>query len=301
MLRLQRKNIRNKIAALLQLIMISTGTHVGLLGLLFFVYNGGVSSHIFHVNKRLFIDGVPVIIVGHMQQSRPAESTVQKRAAVQPKTGVQKQKQSLTPPVAVARKSDRIKSNADVKEKKMSTVAATVDIQKKENSVVKAATVVAQKESPKKIETEKQEISKPQVPEQLIAKKINQKDVSVLHQELEKKSVTQVVPVDHDSHDNCREGRMQAIVVNNYKEKVALTKQFAFERTLTEAWHPPIGVHSRSCTLKIHTKHDGTIRGIEMVRPSGLTMYDVQARSAVLAITMPRNIWGSAVEITFEC
>ena len=126
-----------------------------------------------------------------------------------------------------------------------------------------------------------------------------------MNQNYEKEKKAEKVPIVASIVSSVEEQKSeehsQAIVVNSYKEKIALTKQFAFERALTQAWHPPVGIRERSCTLKVHAACDGSVRAIDTIKSSGLMMYDVQARSAIFSLVMPSEVWGLYFEVTFEC
>jgi hypothetical protein len=293
MLRLQRKNIRNKIVAWLQLLGFSLGAHVCFLGLIFFVYNGNLSSQVFHVNKQLFVEGVPIIVVAHMQESRPKNAVYssQKKIAAKPKKVVQKPKA----PTPVAKVVEPVQAAQPVQQSSVNkTVLAQKEVAKKPTKKIDPV----QKKSEPTLIAQK-------VPAPIVQPKIEKEKKSVSKDSTQPQKVVGKVPVVVSevlsSKEHSPEEHSQAIVVNSYKEKVALTKQFAFERALTQAWHPPVGIRERSCTLKVHAACDGSVRAIDTIKSSGLMMYDAQARSAIFSLAMPSDVWDSIFEVTFEC
>jgi hypothetical protein len=314
MLHLQRKNVLHKIAALTQLILVSGTLHVALLCVFFFLYNrDAVIMHTLRITRRLPGEDVPIFVVGYgdrltqsllkqraSTQRTPQKAVMKKASKVSEKIKTQapKSSQLVTAPVAPAvSKQSKVKPAVVAQKTVPAKLATTVAPQLAETKSVELKKAVEQKKVAAPIVAPEPKVA---IPEQQVAREIVSEQKAVAQeQKVVPESAKQNIVKEQDVQEEDQNSAV--IVVQNYREKVALTKHYAFERLLCEAWHPPVGVRGRSCTLKINLARDGTVRGIDMVKPSGLVMYDVQARSAILTVSMPSEMWGAAVEITFEC
>ncbi len=86
-----------------------------------------------------------------------------------------------------------------------------------------------------------------------------------------------------------------------YRDIETLRCYNVLQKELVKYWRPPIGVlDGCSCKIKIFVGWDGSILGIKMIKQSGVLMYDVSARSALFAMSMPRWAQGKSITITFE-
>ncbi len=86
-----------------------------------------------------------------------------------------------------------------------------------------------------------------------------------------------------------------------YWDIEALRRYNVLQKELVKYWRPPIGVlDGCSCKIKIFVSWDGSILEMDMIKQSGVLMYDVAARSALFAMSMPRWAQGKSITITFE-
>ena len=66
-------------------------------------------------------------------------------------------------------------------------------------------------------------------------------------------------------------------------------------------WCPPVGIaRDCVCELKVLVNGVGTVTKVNIEKPSGVLVYDISARSAVLAMTIPRWGWGKELMIAFN-
>ncbi len=86
-----------------------------------------------------------------------------------------------------------------------------------------------------------------------------------------------------------------------YRDVDAMRRYNVLQKELVKYWRPPIGVlNGFSCKIKIFVSWDGSILEMDMIKQSGVLMYDVAARSALFAMSMPRWAQGKSITITFE-
>lgn len=66
-------------------------------------------------------------------------------------------------------------------------------------------------------------------------------------------------------------------------------------------WKPPVGIANNvMCEINIVVNWQGMLQDVRIVTPSGSAMYDVSARSAVLAMQFPKWLWGKEFIISFK-
>jgi hypothetical protein len=264
MSRSQRKNAHNKVCAWGILITVSTVFHFCILHLFLFVYKGNYRCAAFHVSRVFDCHTVPIFVVNYKNEVVvPAVSR-----SIKPKLG---------PANNVAKVGTTVQSPSSLPKALPATSVTESVVKKKPEKAQKQKTTTVQPKEPKK------EAVAPAASPEKICDTVN----------IEKKEekISTVLPQPRVEN---------AIVVSNYREKVKLTKQYAFECQLAEIWRPPVGALGHSCTLGIRIATNGTVANIKTICSSGLIMYDVQARNTVLTIDMPKELWGSVVEITFE-
>ena len=77
--------------------------------------------------------------------------------------------------------------------------------------------------------------------------------------------------------------------------------QQAIQKEIVAYWRPPAGVDKKCvCVFNILVDWDGRVKRITPRRSSRVLMYDVSARSAMLAMTLPKWARGKEFTITFK-
>jgi outer membrane biosynthesis protein TonB len=146
------------------------------------------------------------------------------------------------------------------------------------------------KEKENKVEIQKKEALKVE-PRQTVEKIIEKNEIK---EELEQKITSTAAQQAEDIDDaNVRYvGR---------DDLDALQMQEYISQELVNHWQPPVGVpKDRVCELKILINWQGKATDIKILKPSGVLVYDMSTRSAVLAMNFPKWLWGKEFTINFK-
>lgn len=73
----------------------------------------------------------------------------------------------------------------------------------------------------------------------------------------------------------------------------------ALNRAITRVWRPPNVRTHHHVRLMVHVDGAGAVRDAEIVQKSGVVVYDIAARAAVLRAEVPREFWGKTIAIVF--
>lgn len=77
--------------------------------------------------------------------------------------------------------------------------------------------------------------------------------------------------------------------------------QLRMQKEVVKCWRPPAGVPKEcECVIKIVVGTDGKAVDLELLKTSNVLMYDVSARSAMLAMQLPPWAAGKEFTITFR-
>ena len=86
-----------------------------------------------------------------------------------------------------------------------------------------------------------------------------------------------------------------------YRDVEAMRRYNLLQKELVKHWHPPIGIPENcNCQIQILVAWDGAIQDMKMIKESGLLMFDIAARSALFAMSLPKWAYGKSITITFE-
>jgi hypothetical protein len=86
-----------------------------------------------------------------------------------------------------------------------------------------------------------------------------------------------------------------------YNQAREFYQQEALRKELAKHWTPPHGIPDTcSCEITTYVDTNGVITDSVISQSSGILMYDVSARAAILAMELPRWTWGSSFTITFK-
>jgi TonB family protein len=55
-----------------------------------------------------------------------------------------------------------------------------------------------------------------------------------------------------------------------------------------------------SCTIKVTVDDTGAVQLLEIVKSSGIMLFDVSARAALQQATWPRAFWGTTLELCLQ-
>lgn len=81
----------------------------------------------------------------------------------------------------------------------------------------------------------------------------------------------------------------------------ALQVERMIQQEVSRCWQPPKGLaQDLACAIKVQVDWQGAVKAVMVEKGSGVLMYDVNARSAVLAMNMPRCTWGKELVLHFK-
>ncbi len=163
--------------------------------------------------------------------------------------------------------------------KKPVTKVAAKKIVPVKKTVVKKTAQSKQKPEPKKLAHNKAQQVQQKVTK--VSKQIMFKQQQKVAQQAPQKSIQ------FDTNQN--------IDLNMQQDFVALQQELA------KHWQPPVGIaHECVCAITAQIDRQGKIENIIIDDSSGVLMFDVAARTAMLAMELPRWTWGKSLSITFK-
>ncbi len=278
MWRWQRVNIRKitihkRYILWAKLCATSCVAHVIFLFFLFFLYRTRVSDFTLVISKHMLNRDVSVLLA---QAQIPATKKTQQRA-----TTARTVKQ--TPQKKIIAQKKVVKKPAALK------VPKTAVINKKQNvAPQKKPTQPKKPVVQKKVAPAKKQIAQKKIPPKKSVQKIVQKKA--------------VSPAKQRAKNNAQDqNESVAINAGQQYDTEALLRYAALQKEFVRCWKPPIGVPKNcSCEIKLFVNAAGKVHDMHMIRPSGILMYDVAARSALSAMTLPRWTRNKALTITFK-
>lgn len=279
-----QKNLPKPFQLWLKLCIFTASLHLIILFLLFFIYRGENSEISFDVHKSLLSSDTTVVflplyksISNSLQNKRKSKS--KSSSHVEP---IQKPKA----------KPETKKSKEDAKADKATMLVE----QQQEKKRVKKQTKkeLAKKKDQKKLETQKKEFKKEDAPKIETAKIIEKEKAPVI-EELEQKITSTAM---QDVTEGADDVNVRYVGRDDLD---ALHMQEYISQELVNHWQPPIGVpKDRICELKVLIDWQGKVTDIRIQKPSGVLVYDMSARSAVLAMNFPKWLWGKEFTINFK-
>lgn len=92
-----------------------------------------------------------------------------------------------------------------------------------------------------------------------------------------------------------------AHVSDNYREVEALRRHAQLQNEIINCWKPPFGVPPTcGCDISFSVSPTGTVHDVIIKKSSGVVMYDISARQALHAMTMPKWTHGKQLIINFK-
>lgn len=171
-----------------------------------------------------------------------------------------------------------------------------------------AAVVKPKKKSIAKKTVKKKKLNKvaTQKKKKLVVKKITKKITKPVKKEI--KTVTKK-KIDHPVLK--KKKNAQAIAKNNppqqkpvyvgQMEMDALWMQNKMYSAVTKKWRPPVGLSKALvCILNVLVDWQGNITQTTVEQRSGVLLYDISARTAMMQLTLPSWAYGKEFTITFK-
>ena len=248
-----------------KLILFSAGFHGIMLFLLLFLHKGSTSIYSFDLS-RIAIDSDATIVFMPLHKTL-SNNQVNKKGG----KGAQKS--------AAQKAEPKIEKKSKAKNEKAPTTLASEKTRKKEQKQ-KESKNNAQKKQPKKVVQEKK-----------VAEEKEIKKPADIEKPAEIENKTQQEAMGDGSN----------IVYVGREDLEALQLQQAICSEISEHWRPPRGVSKeKACIVRMLVDWQGAVKSITVEKPSGIAMYDVSVRKALLSMTVPQAAWGKELSITFK-
>jgi len=264
MLRWQHKNGRNRIFWG-QLCAVSGLAHAVVVVCILFVYSDRASHYTFTMHET--VPTIPTVVV----LAPPHKgSRVSGNAAYAPVSSVQPSTRIMVP---VPQKKQEAKTRKAVKKKVAKKPIATKQVQKK---------------IPQKAHT------KPKVDS---AKKVQEAPKAS-----EKKETPHIPAVAESSVTNApaQEGQADSIMIS-YADARTAHQYTILQHEFSKHWAPPPGVADEcTCRLTVCVDRAGMVNDVVVEESSGVLIFDIAARTAVLAVEWPAWARGTSITITFK-
>lgn len=270
MLRWQRKNVNvRNVRIWTTFIGLSCILHAVVLGLLLLMsYRYRTSDYTFTL--RHMADAGPVVVV-----LRPVSSTSAH--------GVQKTSADTSKSVAVPAQCTQPAATT------VRSVAVKPVARKK----------IVPKKQRKKVDTKKNKVQPRTEKKQLIKPPTKPVELAKPQERVSQKVAETVAPVPQQAAATAFEISPGMQVA--YADARHMEQYMQLQQELAKQWAPPPGVADEcACTLVAQVGASGVLDDIQIKEPSGVLMFDISARSALMAISWPRWAWASSVTITFK-
>ena len=245
-----------------KLLLFSSVVHAVLLFIVFFMYKGSYFSYRVTVSRSLSASGAPVVFL-------PLYKTIQQQ--------IKKNSSSVhTKTTKKTGPKQTTKLAAVVKPKKKSIAKKTV--QKKKRS-----TTVAKKKK------------------KLVVKKITKKRTKPIKKEIKtvNKKKKNVQALTHSNRGSVP--KQQEPIYVGQMEMDAQWMQNEMHKEVTKKWRPPVGLSKDLvCILKVLIDWHGNTTQTTVKKPSGVLLYDISTRTAMMQLTLPSWAYGKEFTITFK-
>jgi hypothetical protein len=294
MLLWQLKNVRNRHLLWLKLLACSLVVHIFFVMMFFFGYRDAVSSHALTIYSSMPSRNVVVVLNPTPQ---PAHTPQSKQITNTSTTPTIAQKPSVTPKIE-SKKAPTQVASPKATPAKQPTSAKKVSPNPKKTQVNTKATPL-KKTTPAKPVQQKKEAAK------------SQSKPIVKEHKPRVQPIEENKPVNKAEQQPIAPSTQQSITeVNNtlstqieipYTHAREFYQQEALRKEISRHWKPPHGMPDTcSCEITTHVGNNGVITDSIITQSSGILMYDVSARAAVLTMALPQWTWGTSFTLTFK-
>lgn len=295
MLHSQHKNVRNRLNLWLKLGLICTAAHVVALGMLLFVYKDSVIDLALTIRAAQLNNALDVIWVRELPAGARAGQAKKGGASQKQSPAASKNKQKSERPKTALK--EVVEKKAPVKKgaKGKSEQAKKNQKKKTEPKKPEPKKIEPKKIEPKKVEPEK----KPEVKE---AKAIEKPEIKKIEPApVEHQQVSEIFA---DQNVNQIDADLEGLnfqVYGSHRELEAMQQFQELQQEMARCWHPPVGIAAHVfCQIAVSYDWDGKLVSMEMVKPSGILMFDVSSRNAVSQMEAPKFVRGKTFTITFK-
>jgi outer membrane biosynthesis protein TonB len=301
---------KKKLSLWLKLIGLSTLLHLCMLMLLLVAYRGYYAQYALDISQRFSAD-TPVVFL-------PLQKTVMARGGKKGRGSKSKGKKQAA---SAATTAEPVKNDTpEAAPAPAPTAAPVVEAapvpvvpDKAPIAIMTESAVKKQKSNSTKKESRRARAqaaaakkSKKQRKEAAVAAPQEEKKASLQEQHVaETKKVTKEEPiavaVTHNAlmGDNLIEGP-DTLYLGQVERDAFLLQQEIFNE-IENHWRPPVGLGSEKlCEIKLLVDWDGSIKELKVAHTSGVVAFDVAARSAIIAMALPKAAWGKELILHFK-
>ncbi len=322
MLLWQLKNVRNRHVLWLKLLACSFTAHLFFVGILFFGYRDGVSSHKFTMHSNTPNRQVTVVLAPTVHKPVANGAPVKQTTLAQNMKSVQHNKAATRvatlKPTQIKTVAKKAVPTKVVPAKKVATkiapvktvTAKKVPVKPIPAKAVPVKTVQTKTEKPKVVQAPVLEQKKPAVAKavadkpEVVAKSVEQKieaPLALAQQTIAQPAVAEALADKPEHVLTYEQSNVSTQIEIPYTQAREFYQQEALRKEISKHWKPPHGIPD-TCTGEITTYvgNNGVITDSVITQSSGILMYDVSARAAILASELPRWTWGTSFTITFK-
>jgi len=302
-----RQNQLKRISFFSKLLVLSGCMHLLLVFMLMFLYRGSTPMHVdvsaqsMNPAKVVFVPlhkSLRVISRGKNLQAQGAAAKQQnklaaKKSVVKPAVAKMPKRTALAVVKPPKKQSKKVAFN----EKKSKTKSAKAEKKKIE---------VAQKKSEPaepEIKPEKKQVAKTTEPEAPEVKPEKQQVAQVPEQIVTAVDIaeSEVLLNIKTADGNSASAELDDVLYVGRDEMEALEMQTLIQAEVEKHWSCPVGLaNDLMCDVRVLVDWDGTAKEVEVIKTSQILMYDIQARSAVLAMTFPESARGKEIIVHFQ-
>lgn len=141
-------------------------------------------------------------------------------------------------------------------------------------------------EQPKKEQELEREIEQPKMNSVPVEKTLTQE------QEFQEKQINEISSIQSD------EALLDDVIFVGYEQFDECLISSKIQHAVGQNWTPPIGIEdATSCELKIKVSMQGLADKIEIMKSSGILVYDTSAKAALSQVDFPQEVYGKTIRI----
>lgn len=276
-----------------RLLVISCLLHAVIMVLLFYAYRGALMQYHVRIGSCPLVSVRDVVFVPLAKSIKPS-GHVSKKGSASTSSKTAKKKVAQSPAKPAASMSNALPKKVKAPEKKKQ--AKPVEQKKKNDLVKKEKEVVKKVTSEKKQDAvvppaEEKKIDEKKATEQPIVQKELDKTVSATNEQIMPETGESLLPMSADSD----------IVYIGQAERDAVYLQMIIKQEVEHAWRPPAGLAPElECDIQLIIDWDGKAGDVNVLRSSGVLVYDISVRAALKEVVFSPALRGKQFCMNFK-
>jgi hypothetical protein len=94
------------------------------------------------------------------------------------------------------------------------------------------------------------------------------------------------------------EASLDEVIFVGYEQFDECVISSKIQQAVVQTWTPPVGIDvGTSCEMKIKVSSQGTADTVEIIKGSGILVYDTSARTALSQVEFPQEVYGKVIRI----